>query len=121
MNILIVGSRKIKSFDLEKYIPDGVDLIISGGAVGIDNLAEKYADEHKISKLILRPNYARFGRAAPIIRNRKMVDLADEIIIVWDGKSRGTKQTLDYATKQAKPLRLISLREERVVQTRSKA
>ncbi len=109
MKVLIAGSRSIKSFDLENLISNDTSLIISGGAAGVDCLAEKYADDHRISKLILRPDYAKYGKAAPIIRNRKMVDLADEIIIIWDGKSRGTKQTLDYAKKQAKPLKLIIL------------
>lgn len=113
MKILVAGSRGIKSFDLKKHIPNDTELIISGGAAGVDSLAEKYADEHRISKLILRPDYAKYGKAAPIIRNRKMVDLADEIIIIWDGKSRGTKQTLDYAKKQAKPLKLITLTENK--------
>ena len=72
MKILIAGSRSIESFDLEKYIPEGAELIISGGAKGVDTLAEQYADEHKISKLILRPDYKRYGKAAPLIRNKSL-------------------------------------------------
>ena len=53
MKVLIAGSRTIDIFDLSPYIPKETTLIISGGAPGIDTLAEKYADEHKISKLIL--------------------------------------------------------------------
>jgi hypothetical protein len=36
-----------------------------------------------------------------------MVDLADRVLIVWDGKSRGTRHTLTYAQKHAKPHILI--------------
>ena len=107
MKILIAGSRDIDNFDLEAYIPKEVTLIISGGAKGVDTLAEKYADKHKLSKLILRPNYARYGKAAPILRNREMVDLADKVIIVWNGTSRGTNQTLDYAKSTEKDVSLI--------------
>lgn len=46
MKLLIVGSRSIENFDLSPYVSDEVDTIISGGAVGIDSLAEKYADLH---------------------------------------------------------------------------
>ncbi|MBQ8414431.1 MAG: DUF2493 domain-containing protein [Clostridia bacterium] len=97
MKILIAGSRSIESFQLEEYIPDEVELIISGGAKGVDTLAEQYADKHKISKLILRPDYKRYGKAAPLIRNKKMIELADTVIVIWDGESRGTKFTIDYA------------------------
>ena len=53
MKLLIAGSRSITNFDISPYIPENVELIISGGASGVDTLAEQYADEHKISKLIL--------------------------------------------------------------------
>ena len=109
MKILIAGSRTIDMFDLSPYIPQETTLIISGGAPGIDTLAEKYADEHKISKLILLPQYNLYGKAAPIKRNQTMVDIADTVIIIWDGQSRGTKYTLQYAKKENKNVILITL------------
>jgi len=89
MKLLIVGSRGIESFNLASYVPKETDLIISGGAGGVDTLAERYADEKRISKLILRPRYERYGRAAPLKRNEEMVELADEVLVIWDGRSRG--------------------------------
>lgn len=104
MKILIAGSRSITDFDLTEYIPEEATLIISGGAKGIDALAEKYADDHKISKLILRPDYKKYGKAAPLFRNKQMVELSDMVIVIWDGKSRGTKYTIDYAKAKNKPV-----------------
>ena len=52
MKLLIIGSRCIESFDLSDFISKDTDLIISGGAKGVDSIAEKYADENNISKLI---------------------------------------------------------------------
>ena len=109
MKLLIVGSRSIKNFDLSPYISLDVDTIISGGAVGIDNLAEEYADLHRISKYILRPCYNLYGRAAPIKRNEQMVDMADAVLVVWDGNSKGTQYTLKYAEKMRKPTTLVKL------------
>lgn len=109
MKTLIAGSRSIDTFDLSPYVPKDTTLIISGGATGIDTLAEEYANKHKISKLILLPQYSIYGKVAPIKRNETMVDIADTVIIVWDGKSRGTKQTLQYATKKNKKIILITL------------
>lgn len=107
IKLLIAGSRSVGHFDLSSHVPPDTTLIISGGAKGIDALAEQYADEHRISKLILRPEYERFGRAAPIKRNEQMVDMCDRVLIVWDGTSRGTKHTADYAQKQGKPVTLL--------------
>ena len=107
MKLLIVGSRSITSFDLSPYVPSETELIISGGATGIDTLAEEYADQKKISKLILRPQYYKYGKAAPLKRNECMVDLADQVLIIWDGISRGAQYTAKYAKKMGKPFRII--------------
>lgn len=109
MKLLVVGSRSITDFDISRYIPPNVDTIISGGACGIDSLAEKYADMHRISKYILRPRYDLYGHAAPLKRNEKMVDMADEVLIIWDGISKGTQYTLKYTKKENKAFTLIKL------------
>ena len=109
MKLLIVGSRGIKDFDLSPYIPDGVELIISGGVSGVDCLAERYADKHRISKLILRPRYKAYGRAAPLKRNEEMVRIADYVLVVWDGRSRGTEYTIKHACKLDKQIRIVNI------------
>lgn len=114
MKLLIAGSRSITDFDLSPYIPSDTDLIVTGGATGIDRLAEEYADRHKISKLVLRPQYAQYGRGAPLRRNREMVDLADRVLVIWDGVSRGSRFTVAYAEEQQKPLTVICTKEKTV-------
>jgi hypothetical protein len=79
MKLLIAGSRSINTFDLSEYISFDVDLIICGGADGVDRIAEQYADDNKISKLVLKPQYKIYGKAAPIKRNELMVDIADKV------------------------------------------
>ena len=107
MKLLIAGSRGIKDFDLEKHVPSEATLIITGGARGIDALAEKYADEKRLSKLILRPQYNIYGKFAPLKRNEKMIELCDAALIIWDGCSKGTKYTISYAEKIGKRVILI--------------
>jgi len=41
-------------------------------------------------------------------RNRYMVDQADVIIAVWDGRPSGTGKTVQYAQRQGKPIRVIN-------------
>ena len=107
MKLLIAGSRGILDFDLSPYVSEKVDLIISGGADGIDSVAEKYADEHNIPKQIFLPEYVKYGKAAPIVRNRQMVDEADEVLVVWDGRSKGSLSTINYAKKKEKKLTVV--------------
>ena len=109
MKLLIAGSRSIKDFNLSGYVSDEVELIISGGAEGVDGLAEEYADKNRISKLILRPRYDRYGKAAPLKRNETMVEIADEVLIIWDGKSKGTTYTVRYARSKNKPITVITV------------
>ena len=107
MKLLIVGSRSITDFDLSPYIPADIDTVISGGAGGIDSLAEQYADLHRLSKYIVRPRYDLYGRAAPLKRNEQMVDMADAVLVIWDGRSKGTQYTLRYTKKMNKPITLV--------------
>ena len=112
MKLLIAGSRSIKSFDLSPYVPADADLIITGGARGIDTLAEAYASERGIPTLTVKPCYERYGRAAPILRDEEMVDMADSVLVIWDGVSRGSKHTADYARKKGKPLTVTEVGSE---------
>ena len=109
MKLLVAGSRDINDFDICGYIDAGVDTIICGGARGIDTIAEQYADEHRLSKIVLRPRYDLYGRAAPIRRNEEMVDMADAVLVIWNGKSNGTKHTVEYAKRRGKDLTVIIL------------
>jgi len=73
-------------------------------------MAEKYADEHSIPKLILNPEYARYGRHAPLMRNKLIVEVSDMIVAIWDGKSPGTRYTIDYARRLGKRVIVYNMR-----------
>lgn len=107
MKLLIAGSRGITSFDLSEYITEDVDTILTGGAKGIDTIAEEYADSHGIKKTIIKPQYDRYGKGAPMVRNKELVNLCDKALIIWDGVSKGTKFTADFAKKMNKEVTVI--------------
>ncbi len=40
-----------------------------------------------------------------------MVDIADALLVVWDGSSTGTEYTIKYAKRVKKPVTLVNLSE----------
>lgn len=95
MKVAVVGSRGININDLERYLPAETEEIISGGARGVDSCAAAYAVNNGIKLTVIRPNYDKHGRSAPIIRNIDIINRADFVIAFWDGVSRGTKFVID--------------------------
>ena len=109
MKIAIIGSRNLQVIDIEKYLPPDCTEIVSGGAKGIDTCAEQYACKHHIPCTVFLPEYEKFGRAAPIKRNKQIVDYADMILAFWDGCSHGTRFVIQYCKKTKKPCRVIQI------------
>lgn len=95
MKLAIIGSRNIDNVDIEKYIPDGVTEIVSGGAKGVDRLAKKYAMEHNIKYTEFEPDYAKFKKGAPLKRNQEIANYSDMALVFWNGKSKGTKYAIN--------------------------
>ena len=96
MKVAVVGSRGLTVEDLGKYLPSNTTEIISGGAKGVDTCAREYAILHGIKLTEFKPDYARYGRGgAPLRRNTTIIENADLVLAFWDGKSHGTKDTID--------------------------
>lgn len=108
MKLAVTGSKSIERFDLTEYIGEDVDVIISGGEGGVDSSAEWYADWYGLSKYILRPDFRRYGAEAVTKKLETMVDLADKVLVVWDGKSEGCSYLIRYAQKSNKDIRVIN-------------
>ena len=106
MKIAIVGSRNVTVENLEQYVSEG-DEIVSGGAKGVDRCAAEYAKRNGLPLTEFLPAYERYGRAAPIVRNREIVAYADKVLAFWDGKSKGTLSVIQYAKKIGKPCEVI--------------
>lgn len=107
MKVAIIGSRGLLVENLEDFLPTDCDGIISGGARGIDTCAREYAQKSGIVLTEILPDYTRFGRGAPLVRNKEIVALADEVIAFWDGKSKGTKFVIEHCKQVGKPCRIV--------------
>lgn len=113
--VVVAGSRSFTDYEKAKrYIDFCISnirkeneiIIVSGGARGADLLGEQYANENgfKIERYL--PDWETYGKSAGVRRNKTMVDVSDYVICFWDGKSRGTKSTIDFALKHKKPIKI---------------
>lgn len=83
-------------------------VLVSGGADGIDSLAEDFARSRKLSRHVITPNYDDPGltnkRAAPIVRNGLIVADADEVHAWVKRTPGGTDDAIVKARKLGKPV-----------------
>ncbi len=106
--VIIAGCRDFADYKLLKercdhYLqnqkPEDI-VIVSGHASGADALGERYAQERGLQLETYPADWKTHGRAADPIRNAQMASVAHALIAFWDGKSRGTKNMIDTATKR---------------------
>jgi hypothetical protein len=109
MKTAIVGSRNIENYDLLKQAVKGlkITMVISGGANGVDKMAERYAHENSLPLTVLPADWQAHGKSAGMIRNHEIVKTADQIIAIWDGHSRGTAATINMAKKAGKAVKVV--------------
>jgi hypothetical protein len=104
MRVIIAGGRDIHDYNLVLDAINecnfNIQAVVSGGAKGVDALGERYAESADVPLHIFEADWETHGRAAGPIRNRKMAENADALIAIWDGKSRGTKNMIETATKK---------------------
>ena len=107
MRVIIAGSRDITDYALLlKAIDEAswdthitVTTVISGAALGVDKMGERYATEHGLKLEVYAADWIQHGRSAGYKRNVLMAQKADALIALWDGKSRGTMHMIDIANR----------------------
>jgi predicted RecB family endonuclease len=77
MKVAVIGSRGLWVPNLADYLPADVTEIVSGGARGVDSAAAAFAREHGLKLTEFLPDYASFGRRAPLVRNITIIDYSD--------------------------------------------
>jgi hypothetical protein len=103
MKTIIAGSRTITDMAvLIEAIKDAnfeITEIISGGARGVDSLAERYAQLIHIPSKVIDANWRLNGKLAGFVRNEEMAQQAEALIAIWDGQSKGTKHMIETAIR----------------------
>lgn len=110
---IIAGSRTIEQIEqIERAVTESgfiITEVVSGGQVsrdattgdlyGADYLGEQWAKRHMIPIRRFAADWRKHGKAAGPIRNDEMARYADQLIAVWDGQSRGTRDMIDRAER----------------------
>jgi hypothetical protein len=117
MKIAFVGSREFidKEFVVRKvdeylhiewvdYAHQVLAECVSGGASGVDSWAEETAKTLGAKCTIFLPDWDKHGKSAGFIRNKDIIMAADFVVAFWDGKSKGTKSSIDLAINAGKPV-----------------
>lgn len=117
MKLAVVGSREFPDAAerVFAYINAYVDRltpfedldIISGGARGVDHAAWEAANKLRLDIVEYKANWSQFGKAAGFIRNEDIIRHADAVVAFWDGESRGTKNSIDWALRLKKRLEVV--------------
>ncbi len=107
MKVAVIGSRGITVNNLSDYLPPDTTEIISGGAKGVDSCARDYAVANNIKLTEFLPEYKKYGKRAPLLRNITIIENADIVFAFWDGSSRGTKFVIDKCIEYGKDVRII--------------
>lgn len=115
MNIAVVGSR---DYPLLERVAELVSqfgkcvTVVSGGAVGVDSMAEEAARLAGLATRIFPAHWRVNGLYNPkagFERNVDIVHAADLILAFWDQESRGTAHTLRLARSIYKPIILLGV------------
>ena len=76
-----------------------VSKVISGTARGADVFGEVWAVRNGIPVDRYPADWDKFGKSAGYKRNEQMATVAEALVAVWDGESRGTSHMIDIAKK----------------------
>lgn len=110
MKIAIVGSREWAWPEMvQAYIQSlpKDTVIISGHARGVDRYAETFAREAGLEVISFPADWDKHGHKAGLLRNTTIVENCDKLVAFWDGKSKGTQDSIRKAMTANKLDRVI--------------
>lgn len=127
INLAIVGSSQFYDFSfVEEHLDDWAerigfpDLVILGGASGVDYLAERWADNNNVKIAVFheawqnpRPGLQDTGRGeAGNDLTRSIISSATHIIAFPSSTSKWTRVTIQLAERSGKNVTVIELDEQ---------
>ncbi len=114
MRVAIVGSRHFSDLgrvtEYVKSLPARAS-IITGSASGVDATATKAAREKDVSVQVIPASFDELADPArAAARNQRLVDACDVLVAFWDGRSQGTRTTVERALDSGKEVHVFTVR-----------
>lgn len=116
MKLAIVGTRnpgvsyqEWEKLLLEKINTDEIQMVISGGAKGVDTVAKLFAARHHKSYMEFAPQYTVYRRYATLKRNTQIVKEATTVIAFPSAESRGTYHSIKEAQRLGRRVIIVNL------------
>ena len=104
MRTIISGSRTFADYDTLCRVMSATSFpvteVVSGGAPGVDALAERWAQERGVPVKRFPAEWEKYGRAARPKRNELMAGYAEALVAVCDGGSRTRSSLIAGARKR---------------------
>ena len=109
MKLIIAGSRTLKPSvkEIASVVYANriaITQVVSGTAGGVDRCGEAYAVAADQPIKRFPADWDTYGKAAGHIRNKKMAEYADALLLIWDGKSKGSANMKTNMQKLNKPI-----------------
>lgn len=79
-----------------------ITAIVSGGALGVDKLAERLAGELGVEMIVFPAEWKKYGKKAGPIRNAQVVEACDMMVAFPCNKSIGTYDAIKKAKAAGK-------------------
>lgn len=84
-------------------------IVVEGGAKGVDQIAGEWASSKGLEVDVHKPDYKKYARGAPIRRNEEMVKISDIILVLWDGVSKGSQNSIDLCQTYGKKYKIVKM------------
>lgn len=102
MKVIIAGSREIEAINVDEAVAasgfrESIAEVVSGGSGVVNMAGEAWAGLSRIPVKVFHANWERFGKAADTNRNKQMVEYADALVLIWNGRSTGIRSLRDTA------------------------
>jgi predicted Rossmann fold nucleotide-binding protein DprA/Smf involved in DNA uptake len=114
VRVAIVGSRRFPALEeVEDYVrslPNGSSLV-TGSASGVDAAATRAARARGLHVQVVAASFDELRDAQRASeRNRRLVGMSDVLVAFWDGRSEGTRRTIENALDAGKEVHVFTHR-----------
>jgi hypothetical protein len=86
---------------------DKIECIVCGEARGVDTAGREWAVKHGIRIESFPADWNQYGKSAGHKRNAKMAAYGSHLLLIWNGRSKGSANILENAQ-----FRRLTIREK---------